>query len=224
MKNLQIQINVSAYIYLKDPSTSDLGRKIISNSIEMINELGFEAFTFKKLAQKISSTESSIYRYFESKHMLLMYLAYWYWSWIEYKIVFAITNIDSPVQKLENAISVLTKPLLEDKSVEYINEKLLDEIIVNEGVKTYHVKEVDKENENGCFEVYKRIVQRLSDFILEINPHFECPHMLVSTIVEGAHQQRFFAEHIPLLTDVKNNGEENISKFYIQLALKAIKN
>ena len=36
----------------------------------MINELGFEAFTFKKLGINIESPESSIYRYFENKHTL----------------------------------------------------------------------------------------------------------------------------------------------------------
>ncbi len=54
-------------VYLKNPESSDLGLKIISNSIEMVNELGFESFTFKKLGERIESPESSIYRYFENK-------------------------------------------------------------------------------------------------------------------------------------------------------------
>ena len=105
MKDLQIHINVSQETYLKDPNASELGRMIVSNSIELIDELGFEAFTFKKLGNKIGSPESSIYRYFESKHMLLIYLTYWYWSLVEYKLVFAITNLKSPKEKLVKALN-----------------------------------------------------------------------------------------------------------------------
>jgi len=56
-----IQINSS--IFLKNPETSDLGEKILSGSVEMIFEIGFEQFNFKKLAKKIGSTEASVYRY-----------------------------------------------------------------------------------------------------------------------------------------------------------------
>lgn len=221
MKNLQINIGVSSDTYLKDPNASELGRKIVSMSIEMIDDLGFEAFTFRKLGKKIGSPESSIYRYFESKHMLLIYLTYWYWSWIEYKLVFAVTNVNSTKEKLTKAIKILSEPPKENSALSYINEILLDRIVVQEGVKTYHIKEVDEENQKGYFEVYKRVVQRLSDFVLEINPKFEFPHMLISTIIEGAHHQRYFAEHLPTLTDVKQ-GSDNISTFYTRLVFKAI--
>lgn len=80
MKNLQVHISVSSEIYLRDPYSSDLGQNIISNSIDLINELGFEKFTFKKLGEQIGSPESSVYRYFENKHTLLNYLISWYWG------------------------------------------------------------------------------------------------------------------------------------------------
>ena len=81
VSNIQIQVQDS--LYVKDPQSSDLGKKIIKGSIELICELGFEQFTFKKLATKISSTEASVYRYFESKNKVLLYLSNWYWSWLE---------------------------------------------------------------------------------------------------------------------------------------------
>ena len=68
-----IKIEINQNIYLKDPQSSDLGKKIIEHSIIMIQELGFENFTFKKLGVQISSNESSIYRYFENKHKLHAY-------------------------------------------------------------------------------------------------------------------------------------------------------
>ena len=86
LKTLQIKVNDKTY--LKDPETSDLGKRIVEHSIILINEIGFEAFTFRKLGLKINSNESSIYRYFENKHKLLLYLTSWYWAWIENQIVF----------------------------------------------------------------------------------------------------------------------------------------
>ena len=76
-----IKIQVNENLYNKDPETSELGKKIIENSIKLIHEIGVEAFTFKKLGKEIQSNESSIYRYFENKHKLLLYLTSWYWSW-----------------------------------------------------------------------------------------------------------------------------------------------
>ncbi len=222
MKNLQIQINVNPELYLKHPDSSVLGRKILSNSIELITELGFESFTFKKLGEKIHSTESSIYRYFESKHTLLVYLTSWYWSWIEYKLVFATVNVTSSIKKLEDSIKILTQPVVEDKAFSHVNEVLLDRIIITESAKTYHTKEVDIENEKGYFRAYKVVVQRVSDVILEIKPGFEFPHMLVSTVIEGSHHQRYFAEHLPALTDIKKDGN-SISQFYKDLVFGILK-
>ena len=86
MKSLlsKVSITVNDRIYLKDPESSELGLKILKGSIDMIDEMGLEAFTFGKLAKRIGSTEASVYRYFESKHKLLIYLTAWYWAWMEY--------------------------------------------------------------------------------------------------------------------------------------------
>ncbi|WP_457618301.1 TetR/AcrR family transcriptional regulator [Lutibacter sp.] len=222
MKDLQIHIEVNSELYLKKPDSSELGRRIISGSIELINELGFEVFTFKKLGNKIGSPESSIYRYFESKHTLLIYLTSWFWSWIEYRLVFATINIDSPIDKLKRTIKILTQPVVVDKSFTYINEVLLHKIIITESVKVFHTKDVDDENEKGYFKSYKRVVQRVSDMVLEINPKFKYPHMLISTVIEGANHQRYFAQHLPALTNVEK-GKENIVEFYTDLIFKVVK-
>ncbi len=222
MENLQIHIAISEELYTKNPESSELGKKIVSRSIEMIDELGFEAFTFKKLGQSIGSNESSIYRYFESKHILLVYLICWYWSWVEYKLVFATANVQSSNEKLSAAIEILTRKTDVDNSFSYINEIILNRIIIAESSKAYHTKDIDSENEKGYYKVYKRVVQRVSNMVTDINPNFEFPHMLVSTVIEGAHQQRYFSEHLPSLTDVKA-GKDTIIKFYTDLVFKVIK-
>ncbi|GAA4111833.1 TetR/AcrR family transcriptional regulator [Aquimarina addita] len=221
MKNLNIQITIESEFYTKNPESSDLGRRIVSHSIEMIDELGFEAFTFKKLGQRINSNESSIYRYFESKHKLLIYLMCWYWSWVEYKMVFATNNIPEAKDKLQTAIRILTQKVMEDNAFSYINEVVLHRIIIAESSKAYHTKDVDEQNKKGFFKPYKRVVQRVSDFVIDINPDFKFPHMLISTIIEGSHQQRYFSEHLPALTDYEK-GKENIIQFYNDLTFKTI--
>ena len=61
----------------------------------------------------------------------------------------------------------------------------------------------------------------VSEIITSINSTYKYPHMLVSTIIEGAHHQRYFAQHLPSLTDVVDN-EDSITTFYQKLALKEI--
>jgi hypothetical protein len=59
LNNLKIQVN--SKIYVKDPETSTLGKKIIEHSILLINEIGFEEFTFKKLGELIGSRTNTNY-------------------------------------------------------------------------------------------------------------------------------------------------------------------
>lgn len=218
MQGLQsnIAIKINPKVYKKDPLSSDLGGKILRQGVNLLDELGYEEFTFKKLAERIKSTEASIYRYFESKQNLLAYLTMWYWSWMEYRVVMRTLNIESPVTQLRNAITCLTERVHEDKEVKQIDEEKLHRIVITESSKVYLCKAVEEHNESGFFLVYKSVVQRVADIILEIKPEFKYPHMLVSTVIEGAHHQRFFADHLPRLTDVVK-GEDAVTTFYLQL-------
>ena len=213
LSNLKIQVNNK--IYLKDPETSILGKKIIDKSIILINEIGFEEFTFKKLGDLIGSNESSIYRYFESKHKLLVYLSSWYWSWMEYRLVFATNNIADPLEKLKKAITLVTEKIEDDQTTEHINESILNKIIIAEFTKTLHTKEVDSENKEGFFIIYKRVINRIVAMIHEVNPDYPFAKSLVSNIVEGALHQHFLQEHLKTIT----NCNEVISPtdFYINL-------
>lgn len=222
VESLNIHIVVSKELYIRKPDSSELGQKILLKGIELIDKIGIEAFTFKKLGKLINSPESTIYRYFKNKHMLLAYLTSWYWSWIEYELAFATTNITSPKERLLKSIYILTKPVIECNSIPYINERLLSNIISSESIKSYHTKKVDEENKKGYFKSYKMVVQRVSDTLLEVKPNFKYPHMLVSTIIEGAHHQRYFAEHLPFLTDI-NKEQDTIENFYNEMVLNFIK-
>jgi AcrR family transcriptional regulator len=203
ISNLKISINDK--LFVKDPETSELGKKIIKHSILLIYEIGFEHFSFKKLGSRIGSNESSLYRYFENKHKLMVYLSSWYWSWIEYKLVFATTNVNDPLDKLRKAITIVTEKIDDDLSTAHINESILNKIIIVEFSKTLHSKEIDEDNKEGFFLVYKRIINRIVAIVNEVNPDYIYAKSLVSTIVAGSLHQHFLKEHLETITDCNKN-------------------
>ncbi|MDO8316737.1 MAG: TetR/AcrR family transcriptional regulator [Flavobacterium sp.] len=219
LSNLKIQVNEK--IYVKDPETSPLGKKIVEQSILLIDEIGFDNFTFKKLGEKIGSNESSIYRYFENKHKLLVYLSSWYWSWMEYKLVFATTNISDPTEKLKKAITIVTEKVTDDTNTEHINESILNKIIIAEFTKTVQTKEVDQENKEGFFLIYKRVINRIVGIVKEVNPEYPFAKSLVSTIVEGSLHQHFLTEHLKTITDC--NESVSTTEFYLNLAKNVLR-
>lgn len=225
MKKLadKIRIRVNEKVFLRDPDASILGRNIVSHGILLINEIGFEVFTFKKLAKRINSTEASIYRYFENKHKLLVYLISWYWNWVEYRLVFATNNIASGEEKMKIAISILSSPITqEDPELSHINEIALHRIIIAESSKAYLTKEVDQENKEGYFSSYKSLCMRLVAFVKEINPSYEYPASLCSTVIEGAHHQKYFSQHLPSLSDAQANDDGTIATFLMDMVLKTV--
>ncbi len=199
MQSVQIKINEK--LFLKNPESSELGKKIVEISIQMINEMGFEKFTFKKLGVQIGSNESSIYRYFENKHKLLVYLTSWFWGWMEYQLVFATYGIQNPKEKLLKSILIITREIKEDSAFSHINEVSLNKIVINEYSKSYLTKEVDTENKEGFYIIYKRLVGRLADMISEVDESYEYPLSLASTILENGLHQHYLKEHFPTLTD-----------------------
>ena len=222
MENLlsNLKITVPEKIYVKDPETSDLGRRILEHSIQLIDEIGLEAFTFKKLGQKIGSNESSIYRYFESKHNLLLYLTSWYWAWLEYQLVLETYGMSRSEDKLKKAIEIVTRRVQKDVSYTFIDEVILYRIIVNESSKSFLTKEVDQENKQGYFVAYKRIITRLKDMISAVDPNYPHPTSLASTIMEGALHQQFLRDHFNSITDCDKEITPNT--FFDNLVFKVL--
>jgi AcrR family transcriptional regulator len=206
--SIEIKISPNEGLYLKEPQDSKLGVNIIKYSILMIDEYGFESFTFKKLAQEINSTEASIYRYFENKHLLLLFLVNWYWEWVSYLIQINTTNINDPRKKLRIIIHSFVSASKDNPGIVYVNESKLHNIVISEGMKAYHTKEVDKENSKGFFKSYKDLARSVSDVISEINPNFKYPFTLATNLFEMSNNQIFFAKHLPRLTDISSDKDE----------------
>jgi len=199
-----LQLRLSENLFVKDPQSTPLGEKIVKQSISMIDQLGFEAFTFKKLSVEIESTEASIYRYFENKHRMLAYLISWYWAWLDYRIEFETHNISSPDERLNAALRIVTEKKLQDDTFPDIDEEALHRIVIAESDKIYLTKQVDMNNKEGLFRGYKTVCKSIADIVREINSDYEYPQALISTALEAAHQQIFFALHLPSLTELSD--------------------
>ncbi len=221
---LQLQIKMNEALYLRNPESSELGKNILQHSIQLIYKNGFESFTFKKLAKEIGSTEAGIYRYFENKHKLLLYLTAWYWGWLEFQISFHTNNIEDPEDRLKKVITLLATAVEDDDNTIYINESLLHQIIIAEGSKAYLTKQVGEDNKQQFFKPYKDLCAVVGNIISECNPEYEYPKSLASTIIEVAHFQNFFMYNLPSLTDFGENKEETeVISFLNDLVFSSLK-
>ena len=219
-----IKVSLNDKLYLRDPQETTLGQKIIKQSILLIEEIGFESFTFRKLALKMESTEASVYRYFENKHMLLLYLVSWYWEWVGFLIDMNTRNISNPKEKLKVIIHTLIFAAKENPSIEYVNESVLHRIIISEGSKAYHIKKVDEENKEGFFKNYKDLTAKVAFVISSINKDFPYPRTLASNLFEMANNHIYFAQHLPRLTDVKVEHDDfsEVEKMLEHFAFKIL--
>lgn len=209
-----ISFRLNKNLYLRDPQSSELGQKIISESINLLDTIGFEHFTFKKLADEIDSTEASVYRYFENKHRLLIYLIDWYWTWVDYRMELTTQNLNSAAERMKACLKVLTEENAIDPNFAFVDERALQRVVISEFDKTYLTKQVDKDNKEGLFLPYKVMCKRIAKIVTEMNPVYPFPHALVSTILLGATHQLYYAEHLPSLTDIKHQPKKQHQKLY----------
>lgn len=221
--SLKLNFSLPEKLYLKDPQDSKYGKRLLTNAIELIDELGFESFNFKKLGIKMESSEVSIYRYFVNKHYMLLYLNCWYWEWVAYLIDIKTANIDTADQRLKIAIHSMIYASIESELTDYINENLLFHITMNEGSKTYHISTVDEENKYGFYLPYKQLVGKIAKIIDEINPKFKYSKSLASTLFDMINNQIFFAEHLPRLSSLSKKGTmKELEKMINHFAFGAI--
>ena len=223
--DFQVSFKVNEKLYLRDPESSDLAKMIVKSSIDLIYEIGFEQFTFKKLALEIQTTEASVYRYFENKHRLLLYILNWYWCYMEFLVIFRLQNITDSKLKLTTIVNLLSNDLEESSGKFDYNKKFLNQIVISESSKAYLVKDVIEINKDEVFKPYKDLCTRIAEIISEYNPNYEYPRSLSSTLIETSHTHQFFSGFLPKLTDKENSkGENNTFLFLRDLVFKLLKN
>lgn len=221
--DISLKFNLNDKLYLKNPEETELGRRIVGQSIQLIHKIGFEEFTFKKLALEIKTTEAGIYRYFENKHKLLIYLFDWYWSWQTYRLTINTKHLKKPEAKIKLAIQFLSNELKDDLSLNHVNTDVLCEIVTDEGAKAYLTKHVTEYNKVKLFKPYKDLCALIAVFIKEYSPRYKYPRTLATTIIEMAHSQKYYLRNLPSLTDFEKNEAEKISSFLEDLVFGALK-
>ncbi|NBA86054.1 TetR family transcriptional regulator [Emticicia sp. CRIBPO] len=219
----QIKFEINEKIYLRNPESSEVGKLMVKKAIDLIYELGFEHFTFKKLSLEINSTEATIYRYFENKHRLLLYILNWYWCYMEFLVTFKLENITDKKERLKIIVHLLTHELSESVNQLDYNKKLLNQIVIAESSKVYLVKDVAEINKNEVFKPYKDLCAKIAEVISDYNPHYMYPRSLSTTLIETSHHQQYFSVNLPKLTDASaRSNSEFTSQFIEDLLLKVL--
>jgi len=222
--DFQVTFKINEKIFLRDPESSEVGRQIVKNAIDLILQLGLERFTFKKLAIEINCTEATIYRYFENKHRLLLYILNWYWCYMEFLVMFKLQNVSDKKEKLKLIVELLTHELPESSGKFDYNKKFLNQIVITEGSKVYLVKDVLEINKGEVFKPYKDLCTTIAGVISEYNPAYKYPRSLSTTLIETSHSQQYFSAYLPKLTDaLPTNVPEFTSQFLSDFLFKVLK-
>ena len=208
--SFKVKIQPNEKLFIRDPSQTEVGRNIIRQGAIMIEKLGFEEFTLKKLANKLKTNESSIYRYFANKHRLLLYLIDWHWRWVEYLVMVHTNNIQDPIKKIEIILDILLLKVGDDwAGGPELDKNILNQLVIKEGSKAYLTNHVSVDNKQQLFKSYKDLCARIAGIFLEVNPKYRYSRSLTSTVLEMVHHQYFFMHNLPRLTDFGDTKDEN---------------
>ena len=211
-----------SHFALKDPRQTRLGQNIVEHGIGMIADCGFEEMTFKKLGKMIGSPEASIYRYFENKHKLLLYVMALYWGMIDLHCREIIESEVELEEKVRRILDILCMPPDIPINDHFIKGEIINTIVIGESVKTFMTKHVDDDNHHGAFLTLKSTTSQIAGILSEYSPAYPFPKALASTIIEMSLYQRYFSEHLPSMTDIgKHQSIVEDLKYWILGLLKA---
>lgn len=99
------------------------------------------------------------------------------------------------------------------------NKKFLNQIVIAESSKVYLVKDVSAINKDEVFKPYKDLCAHIAKVISSYKPHYKYPTSLSSTIIETAHNQQFFANFLPRLTDATKTNKKEYTALFIEKLL-----
>ena len=196
-----VHVRMNERLFLRDPEGSDLGKRIVRQGVLLFDEVGFEEATFRKLADRMGTKEASIYRYFENKHRLLVYLVAWYWQWLEYQLIFQTNNLTAPREMLERVLRLILLRDLGELATDDIDVRVLHRVVVREASKAYLTRHVTEDNRQQLFKPYKDLCSHISGLILAYRPGYPYARSRASSLIETAHYQAFFMQNLPSLTD-----------------------
>ncbi len=197
-----IQLRPDPALSLKDPLSSELGRALLEEGLALMGELGLEAFTFKKLAERMGSTEVSLYKYFPNKQRLLQYYFQLYWLWLRQLCGRHAEKAPTPREALEQVIGALCGVWPKELPPVHLDPHALRSLVIDEGMKSYLHKRVDDDNARRLFAPYKELSAFVAELIVACRKDVPMPRSFATTIIEMAYSLPFAMEHLPSLTEL----------------------
>ena len=188
-----LRVATNERLYIRDPERSELGQRLLREAVVLLDEIGFEEFTFRKLAERSHTTEASVYRYFENKHRLLLYLMDGYWQWLDYRLDYLTHNLTDPAEKLERLLLLLLAPDRDLPSEAQRGQiSRLQRVVVQEASKAYLTHHISEDNGQQLFSSYKAFCAHIARLLLAYRPGYPYASSRASSLVETAHYQAFF--------------------------------
>lgn len=198
---------------LRDPEGTELGRAMLAGGLDLMNELGLEAFTFRKLAARIGSTEVSLYKYFPNKHRLLQYYFQLYWLWLRHLCGREVERADDARDALRRVVEAICGAWPKQVPPLQLEPAALRRLVIGEGMKSYLHRNVDDDNARRLFTPYKELSAFVAARLTACRRDVPMPRSFATTVIEMAHSLPFAMEHLPSLTELgSHKGLKHLSR------------
>ncbi len=184
-----------------------------------MNELGLEAFTFRKLAERVECTEATIYKYFPNKQRLLQYYFQLYWMWLDTHCQQEGRSLADPWERVQGDIRSLCGLWAEDALAAQLDPVPLRALVIVEGSKSFLHRNVDEDNKLKLFQPYKDLCAHIAAELKACDSRCKHPRSFATTLIEMAHSLEFAMEHLPALTELNAGRDRNkLAGFLTELA------
>lgn len=194
-------------ISLKDPMGSAVGQALLEHGLELMLELGYEAFTFRKLAERSGTTEVTVYKYFANKQRLLQYYFQLYWLWLRQLGTQQVERHSDPRKALAGIVEALCGVWPRTLPAVQLDPAALRQLVIAEGMKSYLHKQVDADNAQRLFQPYKALSAFVAERLVACRADVPWPRSFATTVIEMAHSLPFAMEHLPSLTELSNRKD-----------------
>ncbi len=202
-----VHLRPDTALYLRDPEGTDVGRAMLTEGLAVMSELGLEAFTFRKLAERMDSTEVTLYKYFPNKHRLLQYYFQLYWLWLRQVCGRSTELAPGPREALEAVVNCICGVWPKDVPPLQLDPTALRRLVIEEGMKSYLHKNVDDDNARRLFQPYKELSAFMAERLVACRADVPWPRSFATTVIEMAHSLPFAMEHLPSLTELSNRRD-----------------
>ena len=200
-------------------TASPMGLRILAEGLALMNAIGLEAFTFKKLAERIGCTEVTVYHYFANKQRLLQYYFQVYWLWLATHCQQEGRALKDPVARLHGGIRALCGLWPADTFAAQFDPSDLRDLVINEGSKSFMHKNVDSDNKLKLFKPYKDLCTHIATELKACAPRMKTPRSFATTLVEMAHSLEFAMHHLPALTELSvKKDRKKLAEFLIDMS------